>query len=100
MTNSRHRSIVPPYLLARIAEAEGSGLERAALAARRSLLADPPLRAERRREALLPPVRTGATDAPPLSRTVFDAGGRETLPGRLVRSEGEAESADVAVNEA
>jgi Zn-dependent metalloprotease len=33
-------------------------------------------------------------------RLVYDARKKDTLPGRLVRSEGEAKSADVAVNEA
>ena len=33
-------------------------------------------------------------------RTVYDGGGAETLPGRVVRNEGQGASADVAVNEA
>ena len=48
------RSIVPPYLLERIAGADAFGLERAAAAARRSLTADPALRAERGREGESP----------------------------------------------
>ncbi|WP_382306392.1 M4 family metallopeptidase [Herbiconiux sp. UC225_62] len=101
----RARSIVPPYLLARIAAADAFGMARAAEAARRSLLADPPLREERARAS-------GATPATPPSalavspatvavdRTVFDAGNTETLPGREVRREQDAPVDDVAVNEA
>ncbi|MFB2556212.1 M4 family metallopeptidase [Herbiconiux liangxiaofengii] len=95
-------SIVPPYLLSRIAQTEAEGLQNAARAARRSLLADPPLRAERRREALVPPVPglpVAAADAAP-DRTVFDAKGTETLPGARVRGETDAPTGDVAVNEA
>jgi Zn-dependent metalloprotease len=35
-----------------------------------------------------------------LQRTIYDAGGLPVLPGRLVRSEGSADVADVSVNEA
>jgi Zn-dependent metalloprotease len=116
------RSIVPPYLLARIARADAFGMERAAAAARRALLADPPLREERdermreaaentggdqrsgTRNGLLAP-RTAAgspaaASAPAVQRTVFDAAGTETLPGRVVRREGDPAAADIAVNEA
>jgi Zn-dependent metalloprotease len=95
-------SIVPPYLLARIAETEADGMQRAAQAARRSLLADPPLREERRREAFVPPVpgQPVAPEDAAVQRTISDAGGTETLPGRVVRREGDAVSGDPAVNEA
>jgi Zn-dependent metalloprotease len=94
-------SIVPPYLLARIAETDAEGLQRAAQAARRSLLADPPLREERRREALVAPVlgAAGAAGAAPL-RTISDAKGTETLPGEKVRGETDAPTGDPAVDEA
>jgi Zn-dependent metalloprotease len=108
----RH-SIVPPYLLARIASNEHEGMQRAALAARRSLLADPPLRAERVREGVFAPTSvvldavdpsvaafTGLAGFAEPDRTVFDAEGRESLPGLDVRREGEAPVEDVAVNEA
>jgi Zn-dependent metalloprotease len=99
-------AIVPPYLLARIARADEFGMERAAAAARRSLLAEPSLREERRREAAESPLsRSGllpegaATIGGP-QRTIADALRTETLPGRIVRREGDPASPDIAVNEA
>jgi Zn-dependent metalloprotease len=99
------RSIVPPYLLARIAEADAFGMQKAASAARRSLLADPPLREERvqasvRTPATPPLVLAEPVAAPVVDRTISDAGNAETLPGRPVRAEGEAPADDPAVNEA
>ncbi len=100
------RHIVPPYLLARIARADAFGMERAAEAARRSLLADPPLREERVRagKATAAGGHSRAVSAAPVDRrverTIFDAGNTEKLPGREVRTEGAAASGDVAVDEA
>lgn len=96
--------IVPPYLLKRLAQVEDPRFARAAEGARRSLLQDAPFRALRQQYEL-PPRRAAITarrSARPgfPERTVSDAGGREELPGRLVRSEGEPPSADDAVNEA
>jgi hypothetical protein len=34
------------------------------------------------------------------NRLIYDAKGKDSLPGKLVRSEGQKKSADVAVNEA
>jgi Zn-dependent metalloprotease len=105
----RARSIVPPYLLARIAEADQFGMARAAEAARRSLLADPPLRAEREQASdrtpptppsVLAPGEARQPAAAAVDRTIFDAGNTETLPGREVRREKDAPVDDVAVNEA
>ncbi|MFB2583534.1 M4 family metallopeptidase [Herbiconiux liukaitaii] len=106
-------SIVPPYLLARLAETEAEGLQGAAAAARRSLAADPPLRAERRREGVFTPSSvlleavdplqaafTGLVGITEPDRSVFDAEGRENLPGTLVRAETDPPVDDVAVNEA
>ncbi|QJU53205.1 M4 family metallopeptidase [Herbiconiux sp. KACC 21604] len=119
----RH-SIVPPYLLERIAGADAYGLERAAAAARRSLTADPALRAERQREAERPAASPWAStrfsaagndtspdlglgdDGEPAAsppgpdRTVYDAGRTETLPGRVVRREGAPATGDPAADEA
>ncbi|MCS5733656.1 M4 family metallopeptidase [Herbiconiux daphne] len=98
-------SIVPPYLLARIAQADAFGLQRAAEAARRSLLADSPLRDERVRATASSPATpqellAAAPLVPVVDRTIADAGNTETLPGRLVRRESDAPTGDVAVNEA
>ncbi|MGD8166792.1 M4 family metallopeptidase [Herbiconiux sp. P16] len=101
----RAHSIVPPYLLARIAAADAFGMARAAEAARRSLLADPPLRLERERASDRSPATPPSALAPSaaaaaVDRTVFDAGNTEILPGREVRGETDAPVDDVAVNEA
>jgi Zn-dependent metalloprotease len=106
-------SIVPPYLLARLAETAAEGLQRAALAARRSLAADPPLRAERQREGVFVPSSvvldaaepglasfTGLAGVTEPQRTISDAEGRESLPGTVVRRETDGPVDDVAVNEA
>ncbi|MCS5719940.1 M4 family metallopeptidase [Herbiconiux sp. CPCC 205763] len=80
-------------------------MAKAAEAARRSLLADPPLREERERASDRTPATPPSALAVPgaaaaVDRTVFDAGNTETLPGRVVRRETDAPVDDVAVNEA
>jgi len=89
------RHVVPPYLLARLAEA-GDRFDRAARAARAGL-------------AGWEAVATHRDDAPPsavpgrtggLDRTISDADGREVLPGRTVRTEGGPATDDVATTEA
>jgi Zn-dependent metalloprotease len=96
--------IVPPYLLRRLAQVEDPRFARAAEGARLSLLRDAPFRALR--EQFERPPRRSAVTAQPSARPGFpdravsDAEGREQLPGRLVRSEGEPPTADDAVNEA
>jgi Zn-dependent metalloprotease len=94
-------SIVPPYLLNRLAAADDDRVSHASAAARRSLLVDPPLRRER---AALTAARPSATatrgaDTRP-NRTISDAQGRETLPGVTVRRESHAATDDIAVTEA
>ncbi|MCS5498796.1 M4 family metallopeptidase [Cnuibacter physcomitrellae] len=95
------RHIVPPYLLARLARADDTGLDRAVVAARRALAELPPLHEERRRSTLVAPPRgqETATAAGP-RRTIADARGTERLPGTVVRREGDPATGDVAVDEA
>ncbi|WP_341395158.1 M4 family metallopeptidase [Arthrobacter sp. G119Y2] len=93
-------SIVPPYLLARIAEQQGGSFTRAAEAARRALAELPPLEYARSRARQSPAPPPGTALAPSLRREVSDAGGTETLPGTLIRSEGDEPSRDEAVDEA
>src|SRR4051812_47444993 len=78
-----HCGFVPPYLLARIAPG--------------SLVVDDALRAARAAPVAVGPVERAAA-AP--TWTVHDAGNTTTLPGRVVRSAGSAESGDPAVDEA
>lgn len=94
-------SIVPPYLLTRLAETDDDRVSRASAAARRSLLVDPPLRRERAAHSAARP--TAATDSvgdKRVKRTISDAQGQETLPGVIVRRETDAATGDVAVTEA
>ncbi|WP_436408296.1 M4 family metallopeptidase [Agromyces zhanjiangensis] len=116
--------IVPPYLLLRIAAAE-EHYDVAADAARRSLLRDEPmreLRVEGGHPGLLPhehPRSTtlehegeaeaemapgghaeGAVAEPAPDRRISDAEGAESLPGRLVRTEGRPPTGDAAVDQA
>jgi Zn-dependent metalloprotease len=93
--------IIPPYLLAHLAEVQDPRFIAAAEAARRSLRLDEPLRSlrsgERHPTAL--PVRPAAPTGATL-RTISDAGQLQNLPGRVVRTEGQPPVTDVAVNEA
>lgn len=90
-------TIVPPYLLLRIAESEEPRLADAAAAARRALLHDIPFRSIRRVAPTWPTVRPGE---PGLRRTIFTADHTETLPGRVVRREGDEPTGDPATDEA
>lgn len=92
-------SFVPPYLLDRLAErADASVRARAA----NTLMIDREHRGLR--EFLAPRVSSGAApryakrDAP--VRAIHDAGHTTQLPGKLVRSEGQAATKDVAADEA
>ncbi|MBM7504411.1 M4 family metallopeptidase [Agromyces aurantiacus] len=113
--------IVPPWLLRRVAEAT-EHYDVAPEAARRSLRRDRPLR-DLRAEAAHPPLvaheearegrpslePSGEAEAPTIAverpepspdRRISDAEHLETLPGRLVRREGEPETGDASVDEA
>ncbi|MET4059887.1 Zn-dependent metalloprotease [Arthrobacter sp. UYP6] len=93
-------SIVPPYLLARIAEQQQDGFGRAAEAARRALAEIPPVQQARAQARNSPSPHRDTALAPSLRREVCDAGAREILPGTLVRSEGDSPTRDEAVDEA
>lgn len=85
-------TIVPPYLLTRLAEgslAEAAGAARRTLAVPRDYQPRP-----------LPPRRSSVVAAEGPDRRVHDAQHRETLPGELVRSEGEPAVGDEAVDKA
>jgi Zn-dependent metalloprotease len=97
-------SIIPPYLLQRLASLEDPTLAKAAAAARASLARDEPFRGVRfgERTERARAHRSFATAQRPqgVQRTISDARGTETLPGEVVRREGEASSSDAAVDEA
>ncbi|MEH0108639.1 M4 family metallopeptidase [Tersicoccus sp. MR15.9] len=90
-------SIVPPYLLRRLAGLQDPPLLDAAGAARHALDHLERIHAQRRglRGSVAPPVtRTG------LARTISDAEHGETLPGATVRTEDQGPGEDRAVDEA
>jgi Zn-dependent metalloprotease len=90
-------TIVPPYLLARIARLEHPELAKAADAARRALVHDTPFRSVRVGAHEFP--RGGEAGGGP-QRVIHDARNTETLPGVIVRREGDEATPDVSVNEA
>jgi len=92
--------IVPPYLLARIAEIDDERFATAAQAARNALRYDEPRRAARLNFSLDASnnLVVELSDGP--NRTIADAENTETLPGTVVRGEGDEPSGDVAVDEA
>src|SRR5690554_2404463 len=89
-------TIVPPYLLLRIAETDEPRLAEAAAAARRALQHDIPFRSIRRVAPSTPPDGAG----PGLQRTISTADHAEVLPGRVVRREGDEPTGDPAADEA
>ena len=93
-------SIIPSHLLQRIAQ-NGTPAQRAAALA--TMATDQTVRLSRATYQLLEGSGHKAlmvTTATAKQRTVYDAGGAEQLPGRVVRSEGGAATNDVTVNEA
>ncbi len=108
---SPHPAIVPPYLLWRIATTDDPRFDEAAEAARRSLLRDAPLRDWRAAGELpsfIAPERAARDErpaaapgtAPQPDRRISDSENDDTLPGRLVRREGQARSGDPAADQA
>ena len=101
MTNSSAThptcSIVPPYLLARLAADPSRAT--AAAAARRTLTAIGNVEAARSVPHLVPSRPAGTAFAPSLRRSISDALGLEELPGTAVRSEGQPATGDPAVDE-
>lgn len=101
------RTVVPPYLLVRIARLDDPAFARAARAASRSLEQDEPFRRVRPGEPSPGRSTPTATATPSprdrvasLQRTISDAATTETLPGTTVRTEGQPPTGDAAVDEA
>jgi Zn-dependent metalloprotease len=90
--------IVPPYLLAHMARLSDPRLRRVAEAAMRTLVLSERLRGQRHALGEIAPL--AATPAGTKRRTIFDARQGGTLPGDLIRAEGDAPSKDASVNEA
>ncbi|MDR5701075.1 M4 family metallopeptidase [Agromyces aerolatus] len=106
-----HRGIVPPYLLRRLAAIDDPRYRVASDAAQRSLRHDAPIR-ELRASTSVPPFLRAEREvhderpaaapgtAPQPDRRISDAEHTETLPGRIVRREGQPPVGDAAVDEA
>ena len=97
--------IVPPYLLAHLMTAAHERLPRVAEAARAALRVDEPVRHGRAtRQPRANGDRTAMQEGPQgpqgPQRSIYDANGSETLPGTLLRREGEAATGDRAADEA
>lgn len=93
-------SIVPPYMLRRLARQDEPQLSEVARAAKEALAHVRSVQAARLAPA--PAHRPGARSGAPAKpdRSIFDAQHTESLPGKLVRKEGEPAVKDVSVNEA
>ncbi|WP_019633916.1 M4 family metallopeptidase [Actinomadura atramentaria] len=87
-------TIVPPHILERVAEADDPALRDIA---RRSLALSSGARAERHAYTVRPAEPN--EDFVP-NRTIADAGHKETLPGRTVRTEGGRETGDKVADQA
>ncbi|MDQ0677846.1 Zn-dependent metalloprotease [Arthrobacter pascens] len=95
-----HCSIIPPYLLRRLARQDAPQFSAAARAAKEALIHVRSVQAARAQPA--PAAASGPRQVQPgpPNRTIYDAGGSETLPGKLVRKEGEKASGDPSADEA
>jgi Zn-dependent metalloprotease len=99
-TSTMTCSIVPPYVLEALAR-HGSAAQRDI--AVRTLSLDHTHRTERIYATLGAahgPAPTVGAAAPEPQRSVYDAGGGESLPGRLVRAEGQPAGTDAGVDRA
>jgi Zn-dependent metalloprotease len=92
-------SIVPPYILRRLAAQKSPRFTAVARAAREALLHVGAVHAGR---TAAPPAPAGVRhlEPAPVNRSVFDAKSGESLPGQVVRKEGDAATGDPAVDEA
>jgi Zn-dependent metalloprotease len=89
--------IVPPYMVDFMARSADPQIRERALVALAHCAA---VRAVRAFAQQLPPMMATRSPAGRRHRLIYDARGRDVLPGRLVRSEGEPKAKDAAVNEA
>lgn len=89
--------IVPPYMIEHLAHSADPRIRERALG---SLAAAAAIRAVRAFSQQMPIMLAAPSPTGRKHRLIYDAGGRDTLPGRLVRSEGEKPTGGPAVNEA
>lgn len=94
--------ILPPHILVAIAK---NGTKQQRESALRALSMDHSIRTNRLTFSLMgglkvPHVETGESAIPQKQRTIYDAKHTESLPGELIRAEGQNPAADAAVNQA
>ena len=89
--------IIPPYMVEHMARSADPRVRDRALVTLSHAAA---VRAVRAFAQQMPPMMAAPSPVGQKHRLVYDAKKRDTLPGRLVRSEGDPKSADPAVNEA
>jgi len=89
--------IVPPYMLDRLTHSADAKVRGRAIA---GLSRSAAVRAVRAFAQEIPGMMAVPSPAASKNRLIYDAKGKDSLPGKLVRSEGQKKSADVAVNEA
>ena len=89
--------IVPPYMVERLARSPDERLREWALV---HLARAAAIRAVRSFAQQMPAMMVTASPTGGKHRLVYDARKKDVLPGKLVRSEGEAKTADTAVTEA
>ncbi|WP_427130499.1 M4 family metallopeptidase [Pseudarthrobacter sp. S9] len=93
-------SIIPPYLLRRLAAQREPRLYEAAQAARKTLLHVKSFQASRALPSPAAPPGMREVKPGPPERTIYDAKSLERLPGSLVRKEGTPPTGDPATDEA
>jgi Zn-dependent metalloprotease len=89
--------IVPPYMVEAMAHCADPAIREGALVALAHCAA---VRAVRDFAGRMPTMMVAASPTGRKHRLVYDARGKDILPGKLVRGEGEPKAADTAVNEA
>ncbi len=92
--------IIPPYMLERLAESGYLDHPDLAQRARDSMLRSIETRAFREATRAAPQLLVSPSPDGGKHRLIYDAGGSFDLPGKLVRSEGDADTGDMAVREA
>jgi Zn-dependent metalloprotease len=95
-----HCFIIPPYILRRLARQDAPQFSAAARAAKEALSHVRSVQSARMAPGpAVPPGIRDARPGPP-KRSIYDASGSESLPGKLVRKEGDPESGDLPADEA
>jgi Zn-dependent metalloprotease len=89
--------IVPPYMVEAMAHCADAAIREGALVALAHCAA---VRAVRDFAGRMPSMMVAASPTGRKHRLVYDARGKDILPGKLVRGEGDPKAADLAVNEA